>query len=377
MAERSFFYQTWKEQVSLAGRQPGIFFYGEQAIYLRRLLSEVAAEAEKGGRGFKTHLFFLFDSDWESILEEARSRDLFFSGSYKVIVVYFPEADETDQQAADRTYRQLVASYEKEIEYYFDQPSEGVSIFIVYPGRLKKGNKILDFFSRLKSRKPDKLQLVEMRTPREPELLAWIQQEVKKRRQRISPQAAARLLEVVGPELVSLSQEIEKLSLYAGERDLFSEEDILTVCAFQKTFDRFAIEEALESGSLEEALNITERFLSEQPEPNEILSFFSTISRYVLSLAQARFELDRKQVPLKEIFKRLRPQLDEGWSLFDRKFEAFKNCLMVFSQEELHALVRELGRVDTKLKSTDLEAGILIESFLVRFFELRDKKIKS
>ncbi|HAR35655.1 MAG TPA: hypothetical protein DCR87_01870, partial [Acidobacteria bacterium] len=117
------------------------------------------------------------------------------------------------------------------------------------------------------------------------------------------------------------------------------------------------------------------RFLAEQPDVSEIIGFFAGISRYVLSLAQAKFEVEQKKVPVKEVFKKLKPQLSEGWSLFDRKLEAFASCLRAFSQKDLDNLVRELGRVDLKLKSTDLEAGILIETFLVRFFQLRDKKI--
>ena len=67
--------------------------------------------------------------------------------------------------------------------------------------------------------------------------------------------------------------------------------------------------------------------------------------------------------------------LVEGWSLFDRKLQAFTACLEAFSQEELDNLVHELARLDLDLKSSDLKPEILIETFLIKYFALRDKKL--
>ncbi|MBC7349411.1 MAG: DNA polymerase III subunit delta [Candidatus Aminicenantes bacterium] len=375
MSSREPFYRVWARELSPANLTPGTFVYGEQAAYLRKLLPAAVEEEEKAGRPLQLRPFFLFDKDWPEILDEAQSPDMFLLTTRKILVVYFPEAEEDDPQLADRSYRQFLAPYEREIERYFASPAAGVFILTIYPGRLKKGNKLLDFFNKLKTSSGQQVKLLEMKTPREPELAAWVYEQLKKRGKKTSPQAVSRLLEAAGTDLLLLEQELEKLSLYSGERQVVTEEDVLTVCAWQKTYDRFAIEEALESGSLEEALNITARFLAEQPDVSEVISFFAGLSRYVLSLTQAKFEVDRKKVPVKEVFKKLKPQLREDWSLFDRKLEAFAACLRAFSQKDLDNLVRELGQVDLKLKSTDLEAGILIETFLVRFFQLRDKKI--
>lgn len=373
MSGREPFYLLWK-RVFLPDRlSPGVFVYGEQAYYLRKILQEVVEETANTGVQLQLKPYFLFDSDWSEILDEALSPDLFLFAVKKILLAYFPEPEEDTVQLAERAFRQLVIPYEKEIERYFTSPAEGVSLLIVYPGRLKKGNRLFDFFARLKTASGGRLQLLEMKTPREPELTSWIYEELRKRGKKISPRAVARLLEAVGPDLLLLEKELEKLSLYAGEREMITEEDILTVCAWQKTYDRFAIEEALESGSLDEALSITARFLADQPDPSEIINYFAAISRYVLSLTRARVEVEEKRIPIREVFKKMHPQISEGWSLFDRKLEAFAACLKAFSQKDLDNLVRELGRIDLRLKSSDLDAGIMIETFLIRFFKLRDK----
>ncbi|RFT16236.1 MAG: DNA polymerase III delta subunit [Candidatus Saccharicenans subterraneus] len=374
MSTREPFYLLWKKEISPDNLGPGLFVYGEQAAYLRKQLQEAVEKARKSGEQIQLKTYFLFDKDWSEILEEAQSPDMFLFTTRKILVVYFPEPEEDDPQLAERAFRQLVVPFEKEIERYFASPPDGVYLVIVYPGKLKKGNRLLDFFSRLKTGAGGNLRLLEMKTPRPPELTAWVHEELRKRGKKTSPQAINRLLEAAGTDLLLLEQELEKLSLYSADRAVITEEDILAVCAFQKTYDRFALEDALESGSLQEALSITSRFLAEQPDASEVINYFTGLSRYILSLARAKVEVEEKKVPVKEVFSKMRPQLSEGWSLFDRKLEAFSACLKAFSQKELDELVRELGRIDIKLKSSDLDAGIMIETFLVRFFQLRDRK---
>lgn len=373
MSSREPFYITWRNELSPDNLGAGIFVYGDQAAWARRLLRETAAAVREKEQNLELRTFFLFDKNWAEILDEALVRDMFLLNTRRIFAVYFPEAEDDDPQLAEKAWRQLVSPYEDEIARYFASPPEGVSLAIVYAGRLRKGNSLLDFFTRLKNSSGGALRLLEMKTPWESELVAWVQDEIRKRGRRTSPQAIASLLEVVGSDLVLLENEIEKLALYAGEKAVIGEEEVLTVCGFQRTDDRFALEEALESGSLEEALRLHARFMAGQPDAQEVLNYFSSISRFIISLARARYEVVEKKVPVREVFRKLHPQISESWSLFDRKLSAFTSCLKSFTQKELDDLVRELGKLDLRLKSTDLDPGILIETFLIKFFQLRDK----
>ncbi|MFA4926035.1 MAG: hypothetical protein WC524_05220, partial [Candidatus Aminicenantales bacterium] len=151
-------------------------------------------------------------------------------------------------------------------------------------------------------------------------------------------------------------------------------EDVLEVCAARRNYDRFALEEALESGQLEEALSLNRSFFAAEPAAADILNYFASISRYIISLNQAKVEVERLKKPVREIFKKSHPQIVEGWSLFDRKLQAFAANLEAFSQKELDELIHRLARLDLSLKSSDLEPEILIETFLLDYFTLRDKK---
>jgi DNA polymerase-3 subunit delta len=374
MPARDSFYQLWERAISIDWLKPGVLVYGQQALFIRKLLSRSVEEASSSNLPLTLKAYFLFDVDWVEILDEALSPDMFLFDTKRIFVVYFPEAEEDDPQLADRAYRQFVAGYEDRLQRYFAAPPTGVHLLVVYPGRLKPGSKLLNFFQKVKSASRDNLEFLELKSPSEREIIAWLYEELRKHQKKVSSQTISRLLEVVGTDLVLLTQELEKLILYTGENQVITEEDILAVCSFQKTYSPYAIEEALESGDLEEALLITQKFLADQPEASEVLSYFSNLSRYILSLAQAKVEVEIKKVPVREVFKNLRPQLKEGWSLFDRKLKAFSSCLGNFSQSELDGLVRELGQIDLKLKSSDLEPGVLLETFLVRYFLLKDKK---
>ncbi|MGC9056005.1 MAG: DNA polymerase III subunit delta [Candidatus Saccharicenans sp.] len=366
--------QTWEKEITLKNLKAGNFLYGEQAGYAKFLIQKIKEEARDKGEEIQIKSYFLFETSWPEILDEASNLDIFSSAQKKIFIIYFPDYEGDDQQAGERAFRQYVSSDESAIERYFSSPPSNVFLIISYPGKLRKGQKLLEFFSGLGKKFKGHFEAKELKTPRWTEILSWIEGEAGRRGKSISREAAKQLLEISGPDLSILRQELEKLCLYAAEKAEISPEDILTVCAWQKTYDRFAIEEALESGTLEEGLNISGRFFSEQPEAWEVINFFGCISRYILALNQAKREVEKFKVPVKEVFKKLHPQIIEGWSLFERKLKAFENCLKAFSQKDLDDLVAELVRVDLKLKSSDLDPRVLIETFLVYYFQLRDKK---
>lgn len=103
------------------------------------------------------------------------------------------------------------------------------------------------------------------------------------------------MLEICGPDLVLLSQEMEKLSLYPQEKDEITEADVLETGTVRQGYDRFALEEALESGSLQQALMINRSFFAGEPAVGEMLNYFSAISRYIISLNQAKAQVDREK----------------------------------------------------------------------------------
>ncbi|HAV41580.1 MAG TPA: DNA polymerase III subunit delta [Acidobacteria bacterium] len=374
MASREVFSRTLEKLLSPQNLKPGTFIYGDQALAARLYLDKFKAASRLGENGPEFKAYFLFETDWAEILDEASSLDMFSAGRDRIFIIYFPDYENGDWQAGDKAYRQLIAPAEEALSRYFQQPPDHVFLVIIFQGKLKRGQKLFNFFQGLENRNKSFFQTLEIKTPKESELLFWLNEELRLRGKKMKPGAARRLLDLCGPELLTLSQELEKLSLYPQKENEITEEDVLEVCAARRNYDRFALEEALESGQLEEALSLNRSFFAAEPAAADRLNYFASISRYIISLNQAKVEVERLKKPVREIFKKSHPQIVEGWSLFDRKLQAFAANLEAFSQKELDELIHRLARLDLSLKSSDLEPEILIETFLLDYFALRDKK---
>ncbi|MBC7363773.1 MAG: DNA polymerase III subunit delta [Candidatus Aminicenantes bacterium] len=370
MLRQTSWQQNLKLLVSFDALKPGNFFFGEQALLVRNYVKELVRHNEE----VQLKIFFLHETDWPAILDEAATLDLFSLSQRRIFLIYLPELDEVDSQSVDRAFRQYLSPYKDEIARYFQAPADNVFLIILFAGKLKKGQKIYDFFSDLAARSRKNFRLEEIKTPREAEILSWIRECLLEKGKTIEKSAAERLLEITRPDLLNLMNEMEKLSLFVGDKKSISEEDVIRSCAGQKVFDRFALEEALESGSLEQALAITRSFFQNRPEAGEVMAFFASISRYIIALNQAKTEVERLKEPIRDVFKKLHPQIQEGWSLFDRKLEAFSRRLRSFSQKQLDELVHELASIDQKIKSSDLNPQFLIEAFLVRYFQVKNSQ---
>ena len=95
-------------------------------------------------------------------------------------------------------------------------------------GRLQKAGAALGFY-RLK----------------EAELFQWLNQEAKGLGKTLALAAAQRLVEIVGDNLAELSQELEKLALYAGGEKTLTPNLVNQLATHSRSFNIFALVDAL------------------------------------------------------------------------------------------------------------------------------------
>lgn len=81
--------------------------------------------------------------------------------------------------------------------------------------------------------------------PKEAELLQWLTQEAKGLGKTLTLAAAQRLVEIVGDNLAELSQELEKLALYAGEDKSLTPSLVNQLSTHSRTYNIFALLDAL------------------------------------------------------------------------------------------------------------------------------------
>jgi DNA polymerase III subunit delta len=96
--------------------------------------------------------------------------------------------------------------------------------------------------------------------------------------------AAALLVDLIGPEMGLLDQELEKLAVYIGKRQRIETADVDTLVGQSQAENTWKIFDAIAAGRAGEALGILDRVFEQGDEPLRILGAFSMQLR---RLAQA------------------------------------------------------------------------------------------
>ena len=174
--------------------------------------------------------------------------------------------------------------------------------------------------------------------PRGPAMRAWITDRAARRGAAIEDRAAAMLEGAGASDMIALDSEIEKLSIYAGDRPI-SPADVEAMVASSREANIFAAVDAALAGQTRAALGEIRRTLADGQSVGYVLYMFHRQVR-LLMLAK---ELQRKRVSAKEMPKRLGVS---GYPLKKTLEQAPR-----FTRERLAAAHRLLAETDERIKS--------------------------
>jgi DNA polymerase-3 subunit delta len=161
----------------------------------------------------------------------------------------------------------FVTKYRPTLEKYVDQPS-------------KNGTLILDVKSWPTNTKLAKLvsdaATIVCKTPRPQDVPRWCVTWAKSQHgKKLDTDAAGWLVELVGPEMGLLDQELAKLAVYVGDRPSITREDVDALVGRGRAADTFKIFEAIGDGRAADALAILSRLMDQGEEPLGVLGAFS------------------------------------------------------------------------------------------------------
>ncbi|HEY3913507.1 MAG TPA: DNA polymerase III subunit delta [Verrucomicrobiae bacterium] len=197
----------------------------------------------------------------------------------------------------------------------------------------------------------------------------------------ISDEALSKLVASAGPNARGLRSEIEKLSLYAGERSRIEIADIDAIVTRNKQARAFALGDALGDRNLPKLLRCLDEELWEarrDPQRNEIGLLYGLISK-VRVLIFAREMLAQKWLKPETDFSRFRNQLSRVPADAlpeDKKFNPLAmNPYVLFramgqarnyTQAELVAAMDLLLECNQQLISRSLDPSLVLQQALVR-----------
>jgi len=209
----------------------------------------------------------------------------------------------------------------------------------------------------------------------------WAVRALRALKKEISDEALAKLVANVGPNVRMLSSEIEKLSLYVGERAQIQIADVDVIVTRNKQARAFALGDALGDRDLPKLLRCLDEELWEMrrdSQRNEIGLLYGLISK-VRVLLFAREMQTQGWLKAENDFTRFKNQLARvpaGSLPEDKKFNPLAmNPYVLFranaqarnyGQAELVAAMESLLECNQKLISRNLDASLVLQEALVR-----------
>lgn len=122
----------------------------------------------------------------------------------------------------------------------------------------------------------DKCTVILAQTPQNNDLNVWVQNEARIHGKAITDEAIVKLLEMVGPNMLQLQMEIEKMALYLGEELEITRELVEDLVAKTLEHDAFKMLNAYLEHNQEEALKIYHDLLRQKEEPIKLVGLLAS-----------------------------------------------------------------------------------------------------
>jgi DNA polymerase III subunit delta len=179
-------------------------------------------------------------------------------------------------------------------------------------------------------------------------LSQWIESRITAQSGSISRQAVNVLVENIGGDLYTMSNEVNKLAAYTAGR-MIEEKDVRQVVSASREADIFALVDAVVDRRAGLAEQILEKLLQNGVMPPQILAL---LARQIQMLIQVR-ELKKARRPAAEIQTRLGIFSSFVWDKLSARSEKY-------TLEKLITIYRSLLETDLAIKTGKLEADLAV-----------------
>lgn len=224
-------------------------------------------------------------------------------------------------------------SFLKQVAAYLPQLPETTRLFFLESGKLPDKHAILQMAGE------EKQGYVKLfMRPQGVEVERWIRQRVVEKNGRISPQATHLLATNIGSDLQVMDNELEKLLLYAGEREIISE-DVQKLSPYVAEANIFDLVDALGNRHGKKAALLLQQKFNEGTEPFQLFAMFV---RQFRLLIQVKELADAGEKP-PTIAKELRQHSFVVGKIYQQA--------RGFSMEQLEQIYRHLLDIDVAVKT--------------------------
>ncbi len=248
--------------------RPVYLFFGEEDFLMHRALQRLeAALADRYGEPPLRVVREAQEVELPQFLAEARTATLWGPGQLLVL----------------RQVEHYPAPALKAVGDYLDHPAPRSWIVFLAEGLRQKDLARNPVWSRLQ-RQEAALGFYRLK---EGELYQWLTREAESRGKSLTPAAVQRLVEVVGDNLAELSQELEKLVLFAGKERTLTPALVAQLASHSRNYSIFALVDALGDPGAGKRLAALDHLLDLGEAPAKILGMLARQLRLLIRLKEA------------------------------------------------------------------------------------------
>ncbi len=255
--------------------------------------------------------------DWNILLQAANSLSLFSESKIIDLRLHSPKLDNDGKSA---------------LQQYAADPGED-NLLLITSGKIEKATLTTKWFKAIESQGV----VVQVWPINSQQLPNWVGQRLKKTGLNADQDAVNIICARVEGNLLAAAQEIDKLAILAGDRDL-TPEIVSRVVADNARFNVFALTDASLAGQSAKALSILNHLRSEGDDPLKILFF---LTREIRTLLRMQESIRRGQ-NINGVM-----QSERVWQ---NRTAIVGHALRSHSKDSLEALLVKARRVDQSIK---------------------------
>jgi DNA polymerase-3 subunit delta len=247
--------------------KPLYLFYGDEEFLMHRALLRLEAGlTEKAGEPPTRVVREAQEVELAEFLAEARAATLWGAGQLLILrgVDFYP------------------AAQVKAVTGYLDRPAPRAWVVLLAEGLKAREVEKHGVWGRL-AKEEAALGFYRLR---ESELHQWLTREARHLGKNLTLAAAQRLVEMVGDNLAELSQELEKLALFAGPENTLTPALVTQLASHSRTYNIFALVEALGEPGFHQRLTSLGHLLDLGEAPPKILGMLARQVRILIRVKE-------------------------------------------------------------------------------------------
>jgi DNA polymerase-3 subunit delta len=333
--------QDFNKLISLQKIFPVYLFAGEESYFINMCLNKIEKLAAVDD--LDREIFYASESSAGDILNALQTPP--FLSEIRVVIV--------------KGVNKMKAVDAQRLTDYLSNTVETSSLILLYFDNYKKEivAKRKEFINRCIASK--NCISVNCRKQYENEAKEFIKNKFAQKGKDVSYDVISKIIEENDSDLLNISNEIEKLSLFAGKsKNDITQEDLEKIGGYTKETNVHALSYDIETRDLKKAMFVLEKLLNEREEPAIILSAISSVIRRMLN---AKSMIEEQELSASETASALR--------IHNFYAETFFTNLRKHSINTLKENLKTVLRADIAIKTGSNDAVSALEKTILSICE--------